>query len=121
MKILIIEDDIFFQKFYSTKLKEAGYETMTASDGEEGLQKILLENPDLILLDIIMPKMNGFDVLKSLNRDITHNHIPVLMFTTLENQKDIEEAKKLGAVDYINKSISDFNSSLAKIAKYMPQ
>ena len=119
MKVLIIEDDTFFQKFYSTKLKEIGYEVIVASDGVEGLQKIQQENPNIILLDVIMPKMNGFDVLKTLSQDQLHNHIPVLIFTTLEDEKDLDEAKKLGAVDYINKSISDFNSSLAKITKYV--
>lgn len=118
MDILIIDDDEFFRKFYSTKLQETGYSVDVAGDGEEGLQKIQNSKPDLILLDIIMPKKNGFEVLQELAKQ--NNNTPVMIFSTLEQQKDIDEAKKLGAVDYINKGTESLDSTLAKISSHMP-
>jgi len=118
MKILVMEDDTFFQKFYSSKLQEAGYRVDIASNGEEGIAKAKENNPDVILLDLIMPKTDGFDVLKTLAQDASLNHIPVFVFSTLGQEKEIEEATKLGAVGYINKSLSDFDNSLAKIAMF---
>lgn len=115
-KILIIEDDIFFQKFYQTKLLEKGYEIEVASDGEEGLSKIAAVKPDLILLDLIMPKKDGFDVLKTLAERKEKNKTPILVFSTLSGDEDINEAMKLGAQGYINKGITDFDNSFAKIS-----
>ncbi|HSW88735.1 MAG TPA: response regulator [Candidatus Saccharimonadales bacterium] len=118
MKILIIDDDAFFRKFYAEKLTEAGYEVIEAIDGEDGLEKIQQETPHLILLDLIMPKKNGFEVLQ----EIQNKHIQtiIIIFSTLDQQKDITEAKKLGAVDYINKGSETWESTLAKISTYMP-
>src|SRR5688572_3460453 len=103
-KILIIEDDKFFQKFYSSKLKEDGYELQVAEDGEDGIQKAMLFKPSLIILDIIMPKKDGFEVLTVLSKNEELKKIPVLVFSTLSQAQDVEKAKKLGAKDYINKS-----------------
>lgn len=121
MKILIIDDDVFFRNFYVTKLSEAGYQVTAAVDGEEGLQKIQQEQPNLILLDLIMPKIDGFEVLKKISENKNYKTAPVIIFSTLEQQHDIEEVKKLGAVDYINKASEDWQSTLAKISSYMKQ
>lgn len=117
MKILIVEDDVFFQKFYSTKLKEKGFEVFIAGDGEEGMQKVKEIKPSVILLDIIMPKKDGFEVLESLGKDPVLRTIPVLVFSTLGQTKEAERAKKLGARDYVNKTFFDFDRLLAKIAE----
>lgn len=119
MKILLIEDDKFFQKFYLVKLREQNIETDVAGDGEEGLLKMRKFKPDLILLDIIMPKLDGFAVLKSRLQDPNLIKIPVIVFSTLGQEKDIENAKKLGATDYVNKSFFDFSNMMAKINKVM--
>ena len=103
MKILIIEDDKFFQKFYSTKLSEQKVEVEVASDGEEGLMKMKEFNPDLVLLDLIMPKMDGFAVLNQRMQDEILKKIPVIIFSTLGQEKDVKQAQKLGANGYINK------------------
>lgn len=117
MKIAVIEDDVFFQKFYSTRLTEKGYEIVVASDGEEGLEKIKTERPNAILLDIIMPKKNGFELLEDLQNDPELSKIPVLVFSTLGQEDDIKRAMSLGAKDYVNKSFFDFNNLVSKIAE----
>ena len=119
MKILIIEDDKFFQKFYSTKLQENRVEVEVASDGEEGLTKMRDFKPDLILLDLIMPKVDGFAVLAARLQDENLKKIPVIVFSTLGQEKDIENAKKLGANGYINKGSFDFRSMVATINQVM--
>ena len=118
MKILLIDDDLFFQKFYSLKLKEQGIEVDIASDGEEGFAKAGQFAPDLILLDLIMPKVDGFSFLQKRLADENIKKIPVIVFSTLGQEKDIENAKQLGAIDYIDKTFFDFNAMMEKINKY---
>ena len=115
MKVLLIEDDTFFRGFYSTKLKEKGMEIETAADGEEGLLKITAFNPDLVLLDIIMPKKDGFEVLAAMKEAGLTVKIPVLVFSTLGQEKDVEKARQLGARGYVNKSFFDFDKLYARI------
>lgn len=115
MKLLLIEDDIFFRKFYVEKLKEKGFLVEEADNGEQGLEKIKIFKPDLIILDLIMPKKDGFEVLQSMQGDPELKKIPVLVFSTLGQGSDIEKAKKFGAADYVNKSLFDFNELLVKI------
>lgn len=119
MKILIIEDDKFFQKFYSAKLQERRVEVEVACDGEEGLIKMRSVKPDLVLLDLIMPKMDGFAVLAARSQDENLKKIPVIIFSTLGQEKDAENAKKLGANGYINKGSFDFKVMVEKINQVM--
>lgn len=116
MHILIIEDDLFFQKFYAQKLREKGFEVDAAQDGEEGMTLAKKIKPDLILLDIIMPKKDGFEVLENLSSDKELQSIPVLVFSTLSQDEDVQRAKKLGARDFVNKSLLDLNVLLEKIS-----
>ena len=119
MKILLIEDDLFFQKFYSNKLKENGAEVEIAGDGEEGLIKMRSFNPNLVLLDLIMPKLDGFGVLTARSLDEGLKKIPVIVFSTLGQEKDVNKAKEMGANGYINKGFFDFNSLVATINQVM--
>lgn len=119
MKILIIEDDKFFQKFYSTKLAERKVEVVVAPDGQEGLMRMKDSSPDLVLLDLIMPKMDGFAVLAARMQDETLKKIPVIVFSTLGQEKDVGNAQKLGANGYINKGFFDFKSMVDKINQVM--
>jgi DNA-binding response OmpR family regulator len=119
MKILLIEDDVFFQKFYSTKLQENSVEVEIAGDGEEGLSKMKTTSPDLVLLDLIMPKMDGFAVLTARSQDENLKKIPVIVFSTLGQEKDVAHAQELGANDYINKGFFDFNKMVATINQVM--
>lgn len=106
-KILIIEDTEFVKKLISDVLKEAGYEVVTASSGEEGLQKVREEKPDLVLLDVVMPGMDGFEVCRILREDESNNLMPIIMLTAQENEDHKLEGLELGADDYI---IKPFNS-----------
>lgn len=115
MKILLIEDDTFFREFYASKLREKNVEVVQAADGEEGLAKLQSFSPDLVLLDIIMPKKDGFDVLQEMGRLQLIQKIPVLVFSTLGQEKDVERARKLGAKGYVNKSFFDFDKLYARI------
>ena len=115
MRILLIEDDLFFQKFFAVKLAEVGYTTDLASNGEEGLAKARQQKPDLILLDLIMPVMDGFKVLEELAKDENLKTVPVMVFSTLGQEQDMQRAKFLGAKDYMNKTFFDFDNLKTKI------
>ena len=115
MNILIVEDDVFFQKFYSTKLQEAGFKVDIASDGDEGLVKTRKVKPDLIILDIIMPKKDGFGFLEDISKDDELKKIPILVFSTLGQDNDVQKALNLGAVGYVNKTFFDFGNLTTKI------
>src|SRR6266550_1471882 len=115
MKILLVEDDKFFREFYSSKLREKNLEVITASDGEEGLAKLQTFTPDLVLLDIIMPKKDGYDVLSEMGKMQLIQKIPVLVFSTLGQEKDVERARQLGAKGYVNKSFFDFDKLYSRI------
>ncbi len=117
MKILVADDDSFFRNFYSTKLKENAHIVEVASDGVETLEKIKTFQPDILLLDIIMPNKDGFSVLTELKKDPLTASIPVLIFSTLGQEQDVEKAKSLGANGYINKSYFDFPKMLEKIVE----
>ena len=115
MRILLVEDDKFFREFYAFKLKEKGIEVGQAGDGEEALRTIPVFKPDLILLDLIMPKKDGFELLQDLSCDKIMSQIPVLVFSTLGQQKDVDRAMQLGAKGYVNKSFFDFDNLLKEI------
>ncbi len=115
MKILLIEDDTFFREFYASKLKDEGYEVDTAADGVIGIEKLDKVKPDLVLLDIIMPNKDGFDVLEHKSKSPSIKHIPTIVFSTLSQESDVKRAKELGAIDYINKSFFDFENLKTKI------
>lgn len=117
--IILIEDDVFLRQFYANKLKEKHFVVEVASDGEEGLQKIKAKKPDIVLLDLIMPKKDGFSVLKDISGDASLKNIPIIVFSTLGQESDIEKAKTLGAKDYIDKSFLNFEGLLKKISMYI--
>ncbi|OGH20555.1 MAG: hypothetical protein A3D74_03055 [Candidatus Levybacteria bacterium RIFCSPHIGHO2_02_FULL_37_13] len=115
MNILIVEDDVFFQKFYSQKLLEAGFTVNVATDGDDAIVKAIKTKPDLIILDIIMPRKDGFEVLEDISKDKVLSKIPILVFSTLGQDNDVQRALKLGAVGYVNKTFFDFGNLKAKI------
>lgn len=103
-RILFIEDEFGLQKSVSDFLGEKGYKVIHALDGEIGINLAKTEKPDLILLDIILPKIDGFEVLKELKKDKKTKDIPVIVLTNLENPEDIEKSLSLGANTYLVKS-----------------
>ena len=107
-KILIIDDEKDLVKLVKEILELEDFEVSAAYDGEEGLRKVISEIPDLILLDIKMPGLNGFQVLERLKIDKATSHIPVVMLTTSTLRQDRDKAFDLGAVDYVIKSLEGF-------------
>ena len=106
-KVLIIEDDQLIQRMYSKIFSFEKYEVVTASDGEDGLEKARTVAPTIILLDVMMPKMNGMEVLVKLKLDPATKAIPVIMLSNLAGENDVETALSRGAVKYIIKSEHD--------------
>ena len=104
VKILLIEDDPFLSSMYSTKFEMENFEVAAAEDGAKGLSLASSHKPDIILLDILMPKMNGFEVLEKLKTDKEMKDIPVILLTNLNQRDDIEKGMALGAVDYLIKA-----------------
>lgn len=102
-KILCVEDSPATQKFISFTLKYKGYDVVTASDGVEGLEKLSGGDFDLIILDLMMPRMNGLEVLKEVKSDPRYSNIPVIILTSEKSEQDRETALKLGAINYLNK------------------
>lgn len=103
-KILIVEDDPLMSRMYQKIFTFEKYEVDMASDGQEGLEKARTSKPTMILLDVMMPKMNGLQVLDKLKSDPELKSIPVVMLTNLAGQQDAETALSKGAVKYIVKS-----------------
>jgi len=103
-KILIIEDDALLSRMYHTIFSTNNYEVALATDGEDGLLKARKEQPTLILLDIMMPKLNGLEVLERLKSDPEVREIPVVVLTNLAGNNDVQAALELGAVRYLIKS-----------------
>ena len=103
-RILLAEDDRFLRKAAETTLKQQGYTVITAADGEEALRVARSAPPDLILLDVIMPKLNGFQVLDALKKDPTTAHIPVIILSNLGQDRDVQQAMEAGATAYFIKA-----------------
>src|SRR3989338_8317369 len=103
-KILIIEDDLILLQMYETKFKHAGFEVETALDGVAGLEKIKIDKPDFVLLDIVMPKLNGKALFEKVRFDPELQKIPIAILTNVENPKDRVELLNKGVVEYFIKS-----------------
>lgn len=115
IQILIIEDESALQKTLGDTLNKEGYKVIKALDGEIGLRQAKSELPDLIILDLILPKMNGFEVLKALKEDPNTKNIPVIIQTNLETMDDIERALEGGASTYLVKSNYSLGEVLQKV------
>ncbi len=116
-KILIIEDEQTLQKTLGDILKKEGYEIINALDGEIGLRLAKTKKPDLILLDLILPKVLGFDVLKNLKQDPETKEMPVIILTNLESMENVEKALMLGATTYLLKTEYSLKELIEKIKK----
>ena len=115
-RILLAEDDRILRKAGEVSLKKKGYEVIPAVDGEDALAKTRAQKPDLVLLDVMMPKMHGFDVLFALKGDPEVRDIPVIMLTNLEQPADIKRAADAGAYKYLVKSNMNLDELAVHIA-----
>lgn len=116
--ILIVDDDPLISRMYEHKLTADGYDITTAPDGKVALEKIQEKRPDLILLDVMMPKLNGVETLKAIKGEKKYSHIPVIFLTNLgDNQDDVKKAKDLGALDYMVKAETSLKQLSERVAK----
>ncbi|MBI2451120.1 MAG: response regulator [Parcubacteria group bacterium] len=120
-RILIIEDEEILLDLLQNKLEKSGYEVMAARDGMEGLSAMEKEKPDLILLDILMPVMNGMEVLKIMHRNKILSEIPVIILSNSGQEVEVDEAVKLGAKDYLIKAEFDPDEVLEKVKKQLSE
>lgn len=102
-KILLVDDERDLVRAVSFRLQDAGYEVLTALDGQEGLDKAKKEKPDLIILDLMLPKMNGYKVCGLLKADTRYNSIPIIMFTARAQEADRKMSEEVGANAYVTK------------------
>jgi len=105
--ILFVEDEVDHIVLLQTRLEAAGYEFLSATDGEEGLKIALDKKPDLILLDIVMPKMNGYEVLEQVKSDPALRHIPVIVISAVDNLDSVIKCIEMGAEDYLFKPFNN--------------
>ena len=103
-KIIIIEDDEFLADIYSTELSQKGYEAAVFGDGEKGFQAIIREKPDLVILDILLPKTDGYEILKKIRDNTLIKKIPVILLTNLSRKEDVDRGLSLGANDFMIKA-----------------
>jgi DNA-binding response OmpR family regulator len=116
-KILIIEDDQFLRDLLKTKLEKENFIVTTAIDGPGGMEKIVSENPEIILLDIILPGIDGFEILKRVrtNADMKIAKIPIILLSNLGQEADVEKGRALGGDDYLIKSNFTIDEIIEKI------
>lgn len=114
-KILIVEDDIMLNKIYQTKLTLLGYQVVAAYDGEEGLAMMRAHQPHLVLLDLMLPKKNGFEMLEAAKQDTIISRIPVIILSNLGQEADLRRGIELGAVDFLVKSNVKLETVVDKI------
>ena len=119
-KILVVDDEVDLVEMLTMRLEASGYEVITASNGQEGLDKAQNENPDLMLLDVMMPIMNGYQVCRLLKFDDRFKHIPIIMLTAKTQDSDEATGKQTGADSYIGKPF-DWKILHAEIKKYLKE
>jgi DNA-binding response OmpR family regulator len=119
-KILIAEDDVLLQDIWQQKIGKAGFNVITAKNGEETLEKIEAEKPDFLLLDIVMPKVDGFEVLKKVRShpDKKIREMVVMVLSNLGSEDDIKKAEDLGSNSYIVKAMFSTEDVINKIKEY---
>jgi DNA-binding response OmpR family regulator len=113
--ILIVEDDKILRELISQKLEKENYKISAAVDGEEGLKKTKEEKPDIVLLDLILPGIDGFGVLEEIKKDPEINKIPVVILSNLGQKEEIERGMNLGATDYLIKAHFTLSEIVAKV------
>jgi two-component system response regulator AdeR len=116
-RILLVEDDRFLLRAAEIKLRRSGFAVIVARDGADALHLASLEAPDLILLDLVLPRVSGSEVLRTLKRQLRTAHIPVIVLSNLGLESEIRQSKRLGAVAYLIKS----QISLEELVKHVRQ
>jgi len=118
MKILLIEDDKFLRTVLERKLMNEGFEVISAVDGDEALEKIISNKPDIVLLDIILPKKSGFLILENIKKDPELSKIPVFIVSNLGQEEDVKKGLSLGAIEYFVKAKVSLDDIVKKMKEY---
>lgn len=118
-QILIAEDDKFLANAYRVKLELEGYAVIIASDGQEALSILAKNIPDLILLDLVMPNLDGFETLKQIKQNPKFKNIPIIITSNLSQESDYQKVKALGINDYLVKSDTPLSTLISKIKLYV--
>lgn len=116
-KILIVEDEDIIIELLEKKLTQEGYEISIAHNGEEGLKMVKEIKPDIVLLDIVMPKKSGYEVMEEMNKDPELNKIPIIIISNSGQPVELDKAKELGAKDWLIKTEFDPNEVAEKVRK----
>lgn len=119
-KILLVEDDDLTIRAYSHGLERAGFEVMLAEDGDAATTLLKTKKPDLILLDMILPEKDGFELLEEMKADERLKDIPVIILSNLGQESDIEQGRKLGAVDYLVKARVTMKEVVERVRFHLP-
>ncbi len=120
-KILLVEDEKIIVDVLEKKLVKEGYEVVVAQDGEEGLRKMKEVKPDLVLLDIVMPKKGGFEVMEEMKKDKELKETPVIVISNSGQPVELDRAQRLGAKDWLIKTEFDPNEVIEKVKKYIKE
>lgn len=118
-KVLFIEDDALIVKIYTARLTKDGYEVFTADNGEDGIKIALEKRPDLVVLDVMMPKVDGFGVLQKLRSDANFTKVPILLYSNLAQEEELKRALAMGATEFIVKANISPTELVEKIKKYL--
>jgi two-component system, cell cycle response regulator DivK len=118
-RVLLVEDDRFLRRACGASLRHRGFTVQTAADGEEGLRLARAEAPDIILLDLLMPKLSGLEVLRALKADAATRGFPVLVLSNSSRQQDIDEITRLGVVGYFVKADLSLQALGDRIAQFL--
>jgi len=118
-KILLVEDEPMIVDMYKLKLEENGFEVLVTDKGSEALQLVKDKQPALVLLDVILPQVDGFSILQSIKAETTTKDIPVIILTNLSQESDQEKGQQLGAVSYLVKSQRTPTEVLTEIKKFI--
>ena len=120
-KVLLVEDDRFLRRAAEATLRKGGFAVTVAVDGEEALNVVQTVNPDIILLDLIMPKIQGFEVLRRLKEDPATRDIPVVVLSNLGQDSDLQRATAAGAIGYLVKSNLSLTDLLARVTSILSE
>lgn len=123
-KILLIEDDLFLSSLLKTRLEKEKFEVLAVHDGDEALEALRKVKPDLILLDLILPKRSGFEVLEEMQSDPQLRDrvkVPVIIISNLGQESDVERGREFGVVDYFVKARISIDDLVKKVEGYLPK
>jgi len=117
--VFVIEDDLFLVKAYKIKFQKEGAEVWVSTDGKEALSFLEREPPNIVLLDLMLPGLSGFEVLAAIRENERWKNVPVIILTNLGQPQDIERGKQLGIEDYIVKANVKIDDVVKKVKKYL--